>query len=168
MDCFKVEKCSMVRRIQIPVRNPGCRVLQAKEEGDLPACYQRSVQKPASLMIWGCIWYGQLARFWRHYECWKVYIKVLEQCMLPSGWHLFQQDNAKPHTVAITTSWLRSRRVQVLNWPACSPDLSLVEKLWRIIKWKNSSAAGNLYQVRMGPNSNTKTLETHNLDAQTF
>ncbi len=31
----------------------------------------------------------------------------------------------------------------------------------------NSSAAGNLYQVRMGPNSNTKTPETHNLDAQT-
>ncbi len=31
----------------------------------------------------------------------------------------------------------------------------------------NSSAAGNLYQARMGPNSNTKTPETHNLDAQT-
>ncbi len=30
-------------------------VLRAKEEGDLPACYQRSVQKPASLMVWGCI-----------------------------------------------------------------------------------------------------------------
>ncbi len=26
-----------------------------KEEGDLPACYQCSVQKPASLMGWGCI-----------------------------------------------------------------------------------------------------------------
>ncbi len=31
----------------------------------------------------------------------------------------------------------------------------------------NSSAAWNLYQARMGPNSNTKTPETHNLDAQT-
>ncbi len=30
----------------------------------------------------------------------------------------------------------------------------------------NSSEAGNLYQARMGPNSNTKTPETHNLDAQ--
>ncbi len=27
----------------------------AKEDGDLPVCYQRSVQKPASLMVWGCI-----------------------------------------------------------------------------------------------------------------
>ncbi len=31
------------------------RVLRAKEEGDLPACHQHSVQKPASLMVWGCI-----------------------------------------------------------------------------------------------------------------
>ncbi len=28
----------------------------------------------------------------------------------------------------------------------------------------NSSAAGNIYQARMGTNSNTKTPETHNLD----
>ncbi len=33
----------------------GRRVLRATEEGDLPACYQRSVQKPASLMVWVCI-----------------------------------------------------------------------------------------------------------------
>ncbi len=33
--------------------------------------------------------------------------------------------------------------------------------------YTNSSAAGNLYQARMGPNSNTKTPETHNLYAQT-
>ncbi len=32
----------------------------------------------------------------------------------------------------------------------------------------NSSAAGNLYQARMGPNSKTKTPETHNLDAHVF
>ncbi len=71
------------------------------------------------------------------------YIKVLEQHMLPSRWRLFQgrpcvfqQDNAKPHTAAITTAWLRSRRVRVLNWPACSPDLSLIENIWCIIKWK--------------------------------
>ncbi len=31
----------------ILVGNHGCRVLRAKEEGDLPACHQRSVQKQA-------------------------------------------------------------------------------------------------------------------------
>ncbi len=42
----------------------------------------------------------------------------------------------EPHTAAITTAWLRSRRVRVLNWPACSPDLSPIENIWRIIKRK--------------------------------
>ncbi len=35
--------------------NHGYCVLRAKVEGDLAACYQRSVQKPASLMVWGCL-----------------------------------------------------------------------------------------------------------------
>ncbi len=30
-------------------------VLRAKEERDFPACHQRSVQKPVSCMVWGCI-----------------------------------------------------------------------------------------------------------------
>ncbi len=63
-------------KFDILVGNRRCRVLRAKEEEDLPACYQRSVQKPASLMVWGvhkCIRYGQIACFGRHYECWKVY-----------------------------------------------------------------------------------------------
>ncbi len=85
----------------------------------------------------------QLACFGWHYECWKVYIKVLEQHMLPSRWRLFQgnpcvfqQDNANLHIAAITTAWLHSRRVRVLNWSACSPDLSPIENIWHIIKWK--------------------------------
>ncbi len=39
----------------ILVENHRCCVFRTKEEGDLPVCYQRSVQKPASLMVWGCI-----------------------------------------------------------------------------------------------------------------
>ncbi len=42
-------------KFDILVGNHGRCVLRAKEEGDLPACYQCLVQKPASLMVWGCI-----------------------------------------------------------------------------------------------------------------
>ncbi len=96
-------------------------------------------------MVWGCIsayGMGSLHVLEGTMNA-ERYIKVLEQHMLPSRRCLFQgmpcvfqQDNAKPHTTAITTAWLRSRRVRVLNWPACSPDLSPIENIWRIIKWK--------------------------------
>ncbi len=71
MDCFKVVLWSDESKFDILVGNHGCLVLRAKEEGDIPACYQHSVQKPASLMVWGYIRDGQLACFRRHYECWK-------------------------------------------------------------------------------------------------
>ncbi len=55
MVCFKWKSVlwSDESKFDILVGNHGRRVLRAKEEGHLPACYQRSVQKPASLMVWG-------------------------------------------------------------------------------------------------------------------
>ncbi len=106
-------------KFDILVEIHGRRVLLAKEEGDLSACY--SVQKPASLMVWGCISaYGMGSlHVLEGTKNAERYIKVLEQYMLPSRQHLFQgrpcvfqQDNAKPHTAAITTACLRSRRVR--------------------------------------------------------
>ncbi len=79
MDCFKVEKWFYGQtspNLTFLLEITDARVLRAKEEGDLPACYQLSVQKPASLMVWGCIsayGMGSLPCFGRHYECWKVY-----------------------------------------------------------------------------------------------
>ncbi len=66
-------------KFHILVENHGRHVHRAKEEGDLPACYQRSVQKPASLMVWGCrSAYGMgslnvLEGTMKYAECWKVY-----------------------------------------------------------------------------------------------
>ncbi len=117
--------------LQMPTKALSCKKEAICEHGPeaplCPACYQHSVQKPASLMVWGCIsayGMGSLHVLEGTMNA-ERYIKVLEQHVLPSRRHLFQgrpcafqQDNAKPHTAAITTAWLRSRRVWVLNW-AC-------------------------------------------------
>ncbi len=127
--------------------------------------YQRTVKRPASLMV--CL----VHKYIRHGQHVlegtmnsERYIKVLQQHMLSSRRRLFQgmpcvfqQDNAKPHTAAVTRAWLCSRRVRVLNWLACNPDISPRGNIWRIVMKNtsktttNSSAAGNLYQARMGP-----------------
>ncbi len=125
-------------KFDILVGNHGRRVLRAEEEGDLPGCHRRSVQKPASLKVWGCkIAYGMGSlHVLEGILNVERYIKVLEQHMLPSRRRVFKQDNAKPHTAAISTAWLRSKSVRVLNWPACSPDRSHIENIWHIIKQK--------------------------------
>ena len=42
----------------------------------------------------------------------------------------FQQDNARPHTARITMAFLGEHGVNVLPWPAYSPDMSPIEHLW--------------------------------------
>ncbi len=73
-------------KFDILVGNHGHCVLRAKEEGDLPACYQCSVQKPASLMVWGCISANGMGSLHvlEGTKNAERYIKVLEQHMLPS------------------------------------------------------------------------------------
>ncbi len=62
----------------------GRQVIRTKKDKDNPSCYQRSVQKPASLMVWACMsacGMGSL-HIWKGTINTERYIQVLEQHML--------------------------------------------------------------------------------------
>ena len=132
-------------------RNGRC-VLRTKYEKDHPDCYQQQVQKPGSVMVWGCV--SALGKGNLHFCDGSInaeqYIEILEQLLLPSRRLLFrhlcifQQDNAKPHSAHITKAWLLKKRVGVLDWPACSPDMATTENVWCILKRKRPCTVAHL------------------------
>ena len=42
----------------------------------------------------------------------------------------FQQDNARPHVVRVVRAYLTQQNIDLLPWPAVSPDLSPIEHVW--------------------------------------
>ena len=117
-------------KLKIIFRSPAHHFLQLNKKYH-PACQQHLAEKPASLMVWGCIpVYGSGNL---HIQKGNIntegYIQVLEQRMILSwlfqenAFFFFKQDNAKRHTISIARACICSRRVWMPNWPASSPDL---------------------------------------------
>ena len=131
----KMENSSVVRRIKIcnPFWKSSTLHPLNYEKRDHPTCY--SVQFN-SLLLW---WYGNALVYgtgnmyiWKATVNAEKHIQVKEPHMVPSrqcqgSSCIFQQNNTKLDIAAIQTTWFHSRRVQVLDWPGCSPALSPTE-----------------------------------------
>ena len=63
------------------------------------------------------------------------YIQMIKDDMLPllKEGEIFQQDNAPIHVSQLSKQFFNDNKVQLLGWPALSPDINPIENLWAIM-----------------------------------
>ena len=108
---------------------------------------KRAVKYPLKLHVWGCILKNNklIVQIYDKTMNGNKYIEILNNNVLPimkkyyeknNDKLIFQQDNAPCHTCKLCVKYFSENNIEVMFWPANSPDLNPIENIWNIMKKK--------------------------------